>query len=355
MLTGCTTEITKKEKSAEKQISQPQKDNFLYLEKDGDLLLLDGIASNDIKMVEEALQKGIDINYKTKEHWIFVDGKRRRVVSDFNGQLRPLPEKYTFMSDEEIAQKQLQYMQSGEKNEEISEEVKNFFWGESKTDLEGKKVLDFEEGGSPLELASKLGYFQMVRYLLENSAFYSERALFLAVKEKHIEVVQELLKQKRNLNILFWNKSPLSISVENNDKEMVMFLVENGAEISFSLGKDAPNIDAFDVAMRHYNTNIVELLLEYKSLKELWKRKKPPLHWVINNNPLDDQYITEFFEKNKDSRIDMLSLLLEKGADINEIYRGKTPLMEAMTLWNDEERAEIIQFLTDKTYGQYPL
>lgn len=346
LLAGYALQTTK-ESGNEVQVSEQQKNTYTYLEKNPDLLLLDAIAKNDLHTLEKAIKDGADVNYKTKQYWIFVDNERRKVVGDFNGHHHPLPEKYTFMSDKKIAEIQLKYIQSGEKNNDLPDEIRKLFQGEQKVDLRGRSILHFSENGSPLELASKFGYSEIVKILLSSGAVYSEEALFIAVYRHHLEVIQELLSEKRELNILSWNKSPLSVAVATNaDVEIAKFLIDNGADIDFSLGDNAPNIDAFDVAMKHYNTDIIKLFLRYKTLDELWKREKSLIFWIIDTNPLDDSYVTEYFEKKEDNRVEVLQILLNHGLLLNQKNSiGDPPLVHAITDFKVGELIGIIEFL----------
>lgn len=343
LLAGCASQITKNESDSELQVLEQPKNTHTYLEKKLDLLLLDAIANNDFQTVKKTIKDGADVNYKTKQNWIFVDNERRKVVGDFNGYHHPLPEKYTFMSDEEIAEIQLKYIQSKGKSNDLPDEARKLFQGEQKVDLEGKSILHFSENGSPLELASKFGYSEIVKFLLSSGAVYSEEALFIAVRGHHLEVLKELLSEKRELNVLSWSNSPLSIAAANSDVEIAKFLIDNGADIDFSLGDNAPNINAFDVAMRHYNADIIELFLRYKTLDELWKREKSLIFWIIDTNPLNDPYVTEYFGKSEDNRVDVLHILLNHGLSLSSI--GDSPLVHAIIDFNVDEQIDIIEFL----------
>jgi ankyrin repeat protein len=346
LLAGCTSQIIKNESDIELQVLEPQKNTHIYLEKKLDLLLLDAIANNDLQTAKKVIKDGADVNYKTERYWIFVDSKRRKVVGDFNGHHHPLPEKYTFMSDEEIAKIQLKYIQSEEKSNDLPDEIRKLFQGEQEADLEGRSTLHFSENGTPLELASKFGYPEIVKFLLSSGALYSEEAFFIAVQGHHLKVLQELLSEKRELNILSYSKSPLSIASANNDVEIAELLIDNGADIDFSLGDNAPNIDAFDVAIRHYNTAIIELFLKYKTLEELWKREQNLVFWIIDYNPLDDSYVTEYFGKSEDNRVEVLEVLLYHGLSPDQKNSiGDSPLVHAIVDFNVDEQIDIIEFL----------
>ncbi len=328
------------------EVSGVEKDSFVYLEKDQNLLLLDVIANNDLKNVKKIIESGVDINHRTKKYWIFVDSHRRRAVLDFNGNYYPMPEKYTFYSDEEIVREMDLYLDDIEQQDELSEEAKKFFQGERHEDFEGRKVLYLEENSLPLELACKFGYLEVVKYLLDRGAEYTDKSLFITVKENYPDALRELLKNEREINIIdLLGDSPLSIAAEKNYIEIAEILINNGADISFSLGEGAPNIDAFDVSVRYNNPDIVNLFLGYKKIDELWKREMPVLHWVIYHKPSEDTAF-EYFVNKEDNRIKISRALLESGVDINQSYETKTPLVEAIILSEkDERKIDIINFL----------
>lgn len=95
---------------------------------------------------------------------------------------------------------------------------------------------------SPLMLAAK--NFEMAKYLIDKGAFvrgYDDKGanvFFYAVKASNTELVQYLMdKWGFTVNDAAFNMvTPLFYAAENNDMEMIKFLVEKGADINIKSG-----------------------------------------------------------------------------------------------------------------------
>lgn len=313
----------------------------LSLDKNINLVLLDSIAQDDLTNIKIALSKGADVNYLTDTDWLFVNNERRGVVMDGNGKPHPLPVKYTSMSEEEWSQEVNRLMEDRNKNEE---ELKLIVTGETGPDLMGKTIVLLDKKSNPLILASKLGYAEIVAYLLKNGAVYSDEVLREALYANKIEVVAELLKEPRNLNTNFTNNSsPLMVAVEENNIDMAKLLMEKGALVGYNSSA------VFNLAMRLNNANMIKLFLTQQPISSIWKEDQAIISWVVYNNPLEDKYVTDVMKINTDNRIEVLQVLLEKGADINETsskYRDSA-LVQAIGDNRVENLVNIIFFLID--------
>lgn len=122
--------------------------------------------------------------------------------------------------------------------------------------------------GTPLQVAATKGYQDVVKLLLAAGADVNakdgSRPLHLAACKGHVEVAKLLLAAGANINAVTesgragggW--TPLSGAVGNNRKEMVKFLLANGADVlAWILSQ------AIKRAVGNYgSTDIVKLLLD---------------------------------------------------------------------------------------------
>ncbi len=148
-----------------------------------------------------------------------------------------------------------------------------------------------------------------------------------AVDQKDYEEMEELLKKGADINSSFLNEkyTPLSSAASNGDLKLVIFLVENGADIKGnSLFPNSP----IYLAISGNHLGIASYLLN--------KGVKPDFAW-----PGEDGG-TLLISAIQFGNLPIVKLLVNKGADVNFTGNGKnSPLYRAIVY----DRFEIFEFL----------
>lgn len=148
----------------------------------------------------------------------------------------------------------------------------------------------------------------------------SATPLGFAIQENNLEVVNFLIKQGADVNLdgfygdpKFYSleRKPISLATLQGNKEIAELLIKNGADIN--AGK------ALNIAAREGNKEIAELLIkngadiDAKARKNLWGRRETPLMSAC-----------------KMGRKEIVDLLIKKGANVNgKDEYGETALMYA--------------------------
>lgn len=99
-------------------------------------------------------------------------------------------------------------------------------------------------GDSPISLASRKGYYDIVKFLVSRNAFLGE------MTAKHRQVTS--------------SKSPLLLAIENNHNKIAKYLIKNGANVHEKSEVDWKKMDAFEVAKKFDNKEMVEYLEKTK-------------------------------------------------------------------------------------------
>ena len=185
---------------------------------------------------------------------------------------------------------------------------------------------------TPLVVAVENGHVELVEELLRNKAdvnmtdnvgncaLHVAVNLYLEVNLKaNREVVRLLLESGADPNLIpVGCKSPLSTAVVSNDTELAKLLIEKGAQLNLtdSSGKTALH---HAVCCKNSAPSVVKLLLERGAdVQTTDKENKSPLHCALDIKiPADDHNLTN------------LNLLLDYGADVNASTSGVTPLYVA--------------------------
>lgn len=187
-----------------------------------------------------------------------------------------------------------------DKNVEL---IKNSTWRQwvqtavQNNDLDALNVL-YLLGGNILEddnlivIASKQGYFKIVKYLLDKGVDISRKggmSLFEACKNGHIEIVELLCEFGADID--FQGGGPLRIAVSNGYHEIVEFLISKGADVT---KRDNTPIH---IAVHNNHTEIAKLLFKAGALI----KKKDTL--LCDACKADNE--------------EMVNLLIAEGADVN--------------------------------------
>lgn len=231
---------------------------------------------------------------------------------------------------------------------------------------------------TPLMLAARYGHTDVMKLLIEKSADVSiidnggENALSLATKHGHIASVRLLFELGlANANSTdHWETPILTIAADNGHKDLVQFLLDNGAEVN-QLGGFGGYATAIKGAVFNNHIEIVQLLLDAGAdvnLGDNIGRSKsidaqPVLYMVCdtyekinmdmlkllldaraNVNAMDNLNETALYKAAENGDIDAVRLLLDYGADVN--LGRETPLIAALYDRSKNTHA-IVQLLLD--------
>ena len=184
---------------------------------------------------------------------------------------------------------------------------------------------------TPLMLAARYGHTDVMKLLIEKGADVSiidnggENALSLATKHGHIASVRLLFELGlANANSTdHWKNPILTIAAGNGHKDLVQFLLDNGAEVN-RLGGFGGCDTAIKDAVCGNHIEIVQLLLDAGAdvnLGDEIDKLKP-------SNALPVLYMACQTYDGEKINMDMLKLLLDAGANVNAMY-GDTALYQA--------------------------
>lgn len=179
---------------------------------------------------------------------------------------------------------------------------------------------------SPLWRATYLGRIDLVMILLENGAeidfvdFYNnDTALSIAISKRHYDIAELLIKQGANVNGVLnrdiKSKPPLFEAIKNRDKNMVAFLLENGANIN------ATNDSRESALMQSWDIEINEWLIKQGANVNLKDNEgNTALIRAVIDNCEVSAYDKELYEEigvENVGRYDIARLFIKKGANPN--------------------------------------
>lgn len=204
-----------------------------------------------------------------------------------------------------------------------------------------------KEGNTPLELVCGNGDLKMATILVQHKA-------------------------NTNMSTSDANKgswSPLMEACKVGSRDMVLLLLENGADVNYTT-KKTQNC-ALGLASSYGHESCVQLLLQngadpdqglgdacvdlhsgiVKTLLEAGANPNTrdflgitPLIWAINHVPY--KYTGQAF---REVKMDVIQMLIEHGADINmRASEGDTPLLAAVTCADQEGSLELVRYLINK-------
>ena len=166
----------------------------------------------------------------------------------------------------------------------------------------------------------------------------SDTALLAAVDSGSIEAVRLLLKAGTNAVVnrpyaLYGNRSnktPLKTALSANHFEMVKLLTQYGAD-PFQIEDDREYSIPFLASLHIKDDRILRFFLENSSPENISKIDKRCLLFNQRN-------INSWNEK----ELSISLLLLQKGANVNQVYHFRTPLMTAIERGNPVEYIEFL-------------
>jgi len=199
--------------------------------------------------------------------------------------------------------------------------------------------------GTPLSVAARSGHLETVKLLIErgadiNAQTYGEGTpLSVAARSGHAEVVTYLLSKGADINADTRGEgTPLTVAARSGHLYIVRILLENGADINaYSRGEGTP----IAVAARSGHPGIVDYLLAHgaeatidtpkegttitTSSGSRYSRIKESLFGNRKNDTSGESAPISIAARS--GHIDVVKMLLEKGADIYANSRGEgTPL-----------------------------
>jgi len=185
------------------------------------------------------------------------------------------------------------------------------------------------EGGwseeTPLHIAAEQGNKEIVEYLIESSAYLNPMAHFdtpltLALKEGHLEVVKLLINKGAEVNV--GRKDPLSYAKGKGYSEIASLIEKHGGVI-FKIEAD------FFFAVKSG---------EIEQVGNILKEHPQLINSIIYS------FGTPIFEAIRNGKIEMVRLLVSKGAKINILNsRGQAPIHYAA----DRGEKEILEILIE--------
>ena len=153
--------------------------------------------------------------------------------------------------------------------------------------------------------------------------FNKDADLIHSATHGDIAKVEKLIEKKADVNAIDrWQNTPLMLAAENAHIEIVVLLIDAGAQVNIQNNRFG--INALMVASRNGHIEIVNLLIEKGA----------------DINIIDREY-TALIYASENGHIEIVKLLIENNADISAIAQGHTALMAA----SDAGHIEIVELL----------
>ena len=176
-----------------------------------------------------------------------------------------------------------------------------------------------------IELVKDGKYYEIEKLLLSedsnNIDGYDE--LMNAISKGDMKALEKLVKDDTDLNKQYDKITPLGLAAARNDKEMVKFLVEKGADINL---EDGYGYTPLIIAMKYRNIGLAKDIIDLK----------PDLNAICICSAIGDTPLTYLVNANKYGGVaDLCYYMIKNGADINKKNKeGNTPLMIAAASYN---------------------
>ena len=294
-------------------------------------LLFSAAKNGDIKTVQTLIKQGVNVNATTPNKWTALmlaalHGRTDTVRCLLKNNANPYA---TFKNSAMNAF--LLAVRSG------SVDTVRLFLDKTVIDINHQSEYERweEEHGTqmptPLMLAAEYGHADVIKLLIEKGADFSimdgggQNALCIAAQNGQVSAVAVFFELGlANANSTdHWKTPILTIAAGNGHKDLVQFLLDNGAEVN-RLGGFGGSSTAIKDAVCGNHIEIVKLLLDAGAdvnLGDEIDKLKP-------SNALPVLYMACQTYDGEKINMDMLKLLLDAGANVNAMY-GDTALYQA--------------------------
>lgn len=165
-----------------------------------------------------------------------------------------------------------------------------------------------------MHYACYIGDFELVKCLIENNILIDYDSMYNAIHNKHINILHYLIEHNNDLKRLDnMNNTYLHYTVINNLFEASKLLVEKGCDVN---AKNKDNLTPLHCAMFTDNSDLIEFLINLANLNILDHEKNTLLHTAA-----------------KRDNIRIITLLLDKGLDVNALnVYNETPIFNTIKI-----------------------
>ncbi|PPS22630.1 ankyrin repeat domain-containing protein, partial [Brachyspira murdochii] len=266
-------------------------------------LIPDAIEENNIEMVKYLISIGQDVNAQRFYDGFWVDSPLK--VAAENGYI----EMAKFLIDEGAnLNSSDDYMLYAYNNYDITKLLVDNDVFNLNTNTTREEAIKLVKNGKYYEIEKLLSSEDS-----NNIDGYDE--LMNAVSKGDMKALEKLIKDDTDLNKQYDNITPLGLAAARNDKEMVKFLVEKGADINL---EDGYGYTPLIRAMKYSNIALVKDIIDLK----------PDLNAICSatgDTPLTYLVREVWFGS------DACYYMIKNGADINKKNKeGNTPLIVAV-------------------------
>ncbi|MEI0490602.1 ankyrin repeat domain-containing protein, partial [Brachyspira pulli] len=274
-------------------------------------LIPDAIEENNIEMVKYLISIGQDVNAQIFADGFWINSPMKVVAQNGNIEIAKLliDEGANLNSSDDYIGPAIDYGNYDIAKLLVDNDVFNLNTNTTKEQA--------------IELAKKKKYYEIEKLLSSedsnNIDGYDE--LMNAVSKGDMKALEKLIKDDTDLNKQYDNITPLNLAAARNDKEMVKFLVEKGADINL---EDGYGYTPLIIAMKYRNIGLSKNIIDLK----------PDLNAVCSAT--GDTPLTYLVNVNKYGGVsDLCYYMIKNGADINKKNKeGNTPLMIAAASYN---------------------
>ncbi|WP_028331066.1 ankyrin repeat domain-containing protein [Brachyspira alvinipulli] len=274
-------------------------------------LIPDAIEENNIEMVKYLISIGQDVNAQIFADGFWINSPMKVAAQNGNIEIAKLliDEGANLNSSDDYIGSAIDYGNYDIAKLLIDNDVFNL---NTNTTIE-----------QAIELAKEKKYYEIEKLLSSedsnNIAGYDE--LMNAVSKGDMKALEKLIKDDTDLNKQYDKITPLNLAAARNDKEMVKFLVEKGADINL---EDGYGYTPLIIAIKYRNIGLAKNIIDLK----------PDLNAICSAT--GDTPLTYLVNAKKYGGVAYLCYyMIKNGADINKKNKeGNTPLMIAAASYN---------------------
>lgn len=163
---------------------------------------------------------------------------------------------------------------------------------------------------SPLDIACIKGEYDVAKVLLHHNAEINNNTLIYAISSRSYDIVELLLHNGANPNITHNKYTPLLIAGLSNCYKTIKLLIENGADLNYVNEDEVCILQCLirGLMLGKGKLHEVKKIIEYLGTVEI----------NVSNNVLFDLIACGDF--------DLFSYFINKGIDVNVIYKEKNAL-----------------------------